>query len=434
MKSINHPLVWISPVRIILMIVFFSLAAVRPALTQKLLQAGVSSVDVSPRKLPIILSGGFLAKPVNQATSSLHARALVLDDGDNRIVIAVADSLMLPRELLDEVKEAATKTTGIPVDHMLISATHTHSAPPVMGALGTDANPNYIELMREQLTVVIEEAAEQLRPARIGWAVVQDSGHTHCRRWILRPDRLRKDPFGELTVRAHMHPGYQNPEFIGPAGPVDPGLTVLAVQSPAGKPIALLANYSMHYVGSNLGVSSDYYGPFVDKMRALLGVSQHDTGFIAMMSQGTSGDQHWMDYSQPKKEMSSEIYASAMARKAYEAYRTIRYHDWVPVDIREKKLTLSRRVPDKQGLAWARKTFAAVPDGKPTNRVEVYAREQILLAQNPRRELKLQAVRIGELGIAAFPNEVYAITGLKIKEQSPLRPTFNIELANGAEG
>ncbi|MFG0262543.1 MAG: PVC-type heme-binding CxxCH protein, partial [Novipirellula sp. JB048] len=32
------------------------------------------------------------------------------------------------------------------------------------------------------------------------------------------------------------------------------------------------------------------------------------------------------------------------------------------------------------------------------------------------------------------PNEVYGITGLKLKAQSPLTPTLNIELANGAEG
>jgi hypothetical protein len=48
--------------------------------------------------------------------------------------------------------------------------------------------------------------------------------------------------------------------------------------------------------------------------------------------------------------------------------------------------------------------------------------------------LKLQALRIGELGIAAIPNEVFALTGLKIKAQSPLAPTFTISLANGAEG
>jgi hypothetical protein len=35
------------------------------------------------------------------------------------------------------------------------------------------------------------------------------------------------DPFGNRTVRANMHPGYQNPDVVGPSGPVDPDLTVL---------------------------------------------------------------------------------------------------------------------------------------------------------------------------------------------------------------
>src|SRR5207237_7814842 len=61
--------------------------------------------------------------------------------------------------------------------------------------------------------------------------------------------------------------------------------------------------------------------------------------------------------------------------------------------------------------------------------------ETVLLAEGPpTRELKLQALRVGELGIAAIPCEVFAETGLAIKTASPLRPTFTIELANGHDG
>src|SRR5208282_5632557 len=52
----------------------------------------------------------------------------------------------------------------------------------------------------------------------------------------------------------------------------------------------------------------------------------------------------------------------------------------------------------------------------------------------PQREVKIQAIKIGELGITASPNEVFAITGLKLKAQSPFDTTMNIELANGSEG
>ncbi len=46
----------------------------------------------------------------------------------------------------------------------------------------------------------------------------------------------------------------------------------------------------------------------------------------------------------------------------------------------------------------------------------------------------LQAIRIGDLGIAALPFETFVETGLAIKRDSPLQATFVISLANGAEG
>ncbi|GEM_PF-6461340 len=151
-----------------------------------------------------------------------------------------------------------------------------------------------------------------------------------------------KGPVLRLTVRAHMHPGYQNPDFVGPAGPVDTGLTVLAFQTPTGRPIALLANYSMHYVGVGRDVvSPDYYGPFCENMERLVGAERGGQPFVAIMSQGTSGDQHWMDYGQPKKEMNFRMYADALAQKAYTAYQKIEYRNWVPIGMAEKKLKCS---------------------------------------------------------------------------------------------
>ena len=73
-------------------------------------------------------------------------------------------------------------------------------------------------------------------------------------------------------------------------------------------------------------------------------------------------------------------------------------------------------------------------DKLPQSQPEIYALESIYLNERPRTELKVQALRIGDLGIAALPNEVFAISGLKLKGSSPFTATFNIELANGSEG
>jgi hypothetical protein len=100
----------------------------------------------------------------------------------------------------------------------------------------------------------------------------------------------------------------------------------------------------------------------------------------------------------------------------------------------EAKLTLNFRLCDDKRLAWAKKLVAEMKGRLPRTLPEVYAYEQEYLHQRPQAELKLQAIRIGDLGIAVIPNEVFAITGLKVKAQSPLQPTFIIELANGSEG
>jgi hypothetical protein len=391
-------------------------------------------VDITPKEFPVIVNGSFLERTASRAVEKLHARCLALDDGRTRLAIAVVDSIAMPRDMLDAVKAQAAKTTGIPVDHILLSATHTHSAPAVLGCLGTDRDEAYTRFLPPLLVQAIEQAAARLEPARVGWAVAKAPEYTNCRRWIYRTDRIGTDPFGERTVRANMHPGYQNPNAVGPAGPIDPDLTVLSVQSRDGRPLAMLANYCMHYYGAP-SVSTDYYGPFCTAFARLIGAEGASPPFVAMMSHGTSGDQHWMDYSKPRRSWGSrEKYAELLAQRALEVCKTIEYRSGAILQMREARLTLGRRVPDAKRLAWAKAMLDKMGDRKPKNRPEVYAREAMFLHADPTAELKLQAVRIGDLGITAIPDEVYALTGLKLKAQSPLQPTMNIELANGCEG
>ncbi len=402
-------------------------------------RAGAAAVEIAPEHFPVIVNGGFLAARATKLNDPIRAKGLVLDDGTTRLAIVVVDSCMMPRELLDRAKAIAREKTGIAIERILISATHTHSAPSVMGALGTPPDTGYASTLPARIAAAIERAAANLEPARVGWGAIDDPEHTFCRRWIRRPDRILDDPFGRRTVRANMHPGYQNPDAIAPSGPVDPALTVLSVQSRSGRPIAVLANYSMHYYGAE-PISADYYGRFANALARRIGaeaasLSHPVAPFVAIMSQGTSGDQMWMDYGRPKKDPGLDAYADAVAATAERAYRSIAYRDHVPLAMAETTLVLGRRLPDEARLAWARGVIAAMKDRDlPRTLPEVYAREAVYLHDEPRRELKLQAMRVGELGITAIPDEVFAITGLKLKAQNPFDLTMNIELANGSEG
>ena len=394
-------------------------------------RAGAAAVDVTPEKFPVVVNCGFLEAAGASARDNLHARALVLDDGATRLAIVIVDSCMMPRELLDRVKQLVAEELKIPTDRQLIAATHTHTAPAVMGCLGSEPDKNYPPFLERQIVAAVRQANANLAPAKAGWAVATADGLTNNRQWILRSDKVRADPFGAPTVRSNMHPGYAHPDFVGPSGPVDPWLTVLSVRTAADEPLAVLANFSMHYFGS-APVSADYFGRVCADLERRVG--RKNPKFVALHSQGTSGDLQWMDYGKAQTKMTIDDYARAVTDKAEEALKAVKYRGDVTLAMAETKLTLDRRTPDGERLEWARKATAALRGAKPKTQPEIYAREAIMLHDDPRRELKLQAVRVGDLGIAAIPNEVFALTGLKIKAQSPLAATFNIELANGAEG
>jgi hypothetical protein len=401
--------------------------------TDRKLRAGAFAVNITPTRYPVIVNGMFEERTADRDVDPLFARAFVLDDGATRIAIVVVDSCMLPRELLDEAKSRASKLTSIPTDHMLISATHTHSAPASMGCLGSRADPQYPSFLIPQLARAIQLANERLQAAQIGFAKVRAPNYTFCRRYIRRPDRVFKDPFGELNVRANMHPGFLSPDALGPSGPVDDELSLMAMQTRDGKPLGVLANFSMHYVDSPL-LSADYFGRFAEHLAKRLDGSDGSTSCIVSMSQGTSGDLASMNYSARKVTLEYDRFADELAAMADEAIRHVKYQSDVPLAMHETKLTLQRRVPSAEKLAWAKKMAAKIGDRRPKGWPEVYALEQIELAAEPHRELKLQALKIGDVAIAAIPDEVFAITGLKLKLQSPLPNTFTIELANGAEG
>jgi putative membrane-bound dehydrogenase-like protein len=415
-------------------LLFFALAFLTTIASAATFRAGLATVDISPTEFPRIIAGGFLEGRGEKLADKLFVRSFVLDDGKMKIAFAIVDTCMMEQALIDEAKGIAAKQCGIPLDRMMVSATHTHSAPAAMGCLGTRKDTVYAKFLTPKIAEAIVAADKALQPARIGWGSFDDWEHTHNRRWIRLPGKEVVDPFGQPTGRANMHPGYLSKDVVGPSGPVDPQLSVIALQTLDGKPLGVLANYSQHYFGT-APVSADYFGLFCKHLAAKMGQQGDGNGpFVCAMSQGTSGDQMWMDYGAEKKTITIDTYASEVADSAMKALQTVKYVDHAPLGMIEKTLELNYRVPDEKRLAWARPIAAKIENDVPKSKEEVYAREALILHERQKTSVKLQAIRIGDLSIATLPNEVYAITGLKLREWSPFKTHFNIELANGAEG
>lgn len=404
------------------------------------IRVGATITDVTPVELPVLVNGGMYSRSADSVKTRVNARSIVVDDGQEQLAIVVVDSCMLPRPLLDEAKQLAAEKTGIPADHILISATHAHSVPSSMGCLGTDVDETYTAFLKPKLAESIQAAQKNLEPAQVGWATADAAKYTALRRWSIRPDKVQNDPFGNPTVRATMHAGKDWSVGTGETGPEDPDLSIISFQSLSGRPIALLANFSMHYFGDT-PLSADYFGLFANGLQDKLG--QTDVGaetppFVGIMSHGCSGDIYLNDYTLPAEERAPwktiENYAAALVDIALKAYKTIDYQADVDIDMAERRLKMDYRVPDKALLEWSQRIVESMGEELPKTKEEVYAREQVILHERQSTEIVVQALRMGDIAIATTPNETYALTGLKLKLQSPLPKTMVIELANGGDG
>jgi len=417
------------------------LAAALPSPAHAALRAGTAIVDITPQEWPLAPRGSFFPRPTDSARDPLNVRCLVLDDGDTAIVLALVDSCMVHRDVLDPAKKQASEATGIPAENMLISATHTHSAPFANARHATPQELAYQKRLRAGIVEAIVQAAENRQPAKAGWSGYDLPDEVFNRRWFLKPGTIPTNPFGEDTDIVKMNPPRGSDVLINPAGPTDPEVSVLYVANAKGRALAVLANYSLHYVGNVGGqISADYFGEFSRLMPVRL--ARTAEGFVAMLSNGTSGNINNINFRNPRPRREPfeqiRIVASKTADAATRAIRQIDSPaDDLTLAMRQREITLKHRVPTPEQIERAKKIVGmdADEEKKLPRLAKAYAERTLKLAEEPpTTKVLVQAVRIGDLAICTLPFEVFAEIGLELKEKSPAADTFVMSLANGGYG
>src|SRR5713226_6008226 len=136
---------------------------------EKQLLAGAATAVITPT-LGVSLCGSMLDRSAANIHDELHARSLVLDNGETRLALVVLDLIAARKEWLSEIKHQVHSFTGIPMTNVLISCTHTHSAPTPVNVFQSNAEKKYLEWAGPRVADAVRIAAGRLQPARVGWA------------------------------------------------------------------------------------------------------------------------------------------------------------------------------------------------------------------------------------------------------------------------
>ena len=413
---------------------------------ENLLKVGTACVDVTPTVFPIQLRSG----KSNLIHDPLHVRAVAFERDEGRAVICLIDAIGIGREMSDLAKSRAAEKTGWKVEEMLICATHTHTAP--KGGTGMPGREAYERLKHQKLEEAIVQAIESLEPAKVGFSSEDEPSEVRNRRWFLQPGTMPPNPLGEKD-QVKTNAGRNH--LVKPAGPIDPEICVIDVRNSKNKPLALIANYALHYVGGvpkkideqgrEVGMASaDYFGEFSRIMPFRIGGVNPPDNFVAMMTNGASGDINNLVFTGTRAPRSPfeqiRIVASKTADAAWRAVKKIEAYETKPViATRQREVNLPYREPNEREIKLAedllqrtRKERDAI-NSRTTSvatRVIEYANPE-----HPRTEpLLIQAFRIGEQAIVSMPFEVLVEIGLEIKKKSPFERTLLISMANGGYG
>ena len=427
----------------------FMLSLLTPPTAFAQLRAGAATSNITP-ELGSEVVGGFVPFPATHVHDELHARCLVLDDGKSKIAIVVCDLLGMHRSLSVEARKLIAESTGIPSSHVMLSATHTHSAATAMGPNRYSSDEplsDYQKFVTKRIADGVKRAANLLRPAEVAFGQVEVPEHLFNRRWFMKEGKVPVNPFGKFD-KVKMNPPAGSPDLTEPSGKTDPTVSFVALreaktaEKPNGTMIAILSAYSLHYVGGvgEGAISADYFGYYCRELERLASDQKSDPPFVAMMANGTSGDVNNINFVQPRgrKEPYEQMrnVANDVAAKVHAALGKVDWSGEASLAAEYRELDLEWRKVDDELMSWAQATDAKVPASLSKNDLSaIYADRVKRLSQaSPETKAPVQVLRIGDICIGTSPCETFTETGLEFKQRCPFKKSFMIELAHGYYG
>ncbi len=239
----------------VLTILIWCLFVVSPITAQNKLRgklkAGAAKVDITPDKNDLPANSLGIHDPI-------HSRAIVMDNGVTRAALVSVEIAGMSEEQWKTITTRAESELGIPALNIMITCTHTHSAP----RLATD-------VLVEKVFNSMKEAAGNLQEARMGYG----SGLSYI--------NINRNNFD-----SERRTWWEGPNYDGVS---DKTVAVIYFEKMDGTPLAVYYNYAMHAVvgGQMDKVSGDVPGAASRYIE-----NSFDNQVVALWSTGACGDQN----------------------------------------------------------------------------------------------------------------------------------------------
>ena len=415
------------------------------------LQAGFSRVNITP-PLGIDIVGYYHSRYASGILDELEINALALAAGDDKVLLLSADLCYIAAEPQKAICEHLQKVTGLSKDQIFIHATHTHTGPVTnAGGRGLSVFANdeqKVALAREYFQILLRKFADaallalnDLKPAKMGWAVGNAPNIAFVRRFRMKDGSVRTNP------------GVGNPDILHPIGDVDERVNVLRFDREGAETI-VLANFGCHpdVVGGDL-ISGDW--PTLYRHRLEKAMDNVKTIFF----NGAEGDVNHVNVNAKDGDMNDMFHdfddvargygharhmGNVVAAAVMQVYDKVNYVDVDKLHSRVQTVTVPANKGTPEELPLAHKYNDLHKAGKDSEIPFEGMQLTTVLAQSARIvrlengpdsfKMDVTGVVIGDVALVGIPGEPFNRVGIGLKDALGWKlvlPCCNI---NGAAG
>lgn len=391
-------------------------------MSEQALLGGFVTVDITP-PLGVYLAGHFNPRQAIGIHDPLTAQVMLFRRGDAQLALIGCDLIGIPGELTELVRAQLHETLGLEPTAVMVWATHTHAGPVLTSGPGESRDEEYFRVLARKLAGAVVAASHQLREVslRIGWGVESRVGYN--RRYRLKDGSVRTNP------------GVGNPEIRAVDGPSDPAVGALFVSDAAGLQ-AVLVNFACHLdvLGNgNFHFSADYPYYLRQALEAAFG-----RRLVVPFANGACGNLNHINVFANRRQGGydhSRTMGMMLAGEVLKVEGRAEALEVTELVGRSRVLELPRRPYSEGELAEFRATLA---DDRIAERAypKVRARTHLTAHETGRlvAPVEVQTLRLGDLALVGVPAEFFVEYGLQLREQSPAKQTFVVELANDCIG
>ena len=404
------------------------------------LKAGFARVNINP-PMGIPVRGYFKERFADGILDDLEINALALECDGVKAILFCIDHLGIEQNLCSDYRKAVSDVTGVPMEHIIISQTHTHTGPALQKDSEDKMIADYTSFVEKRLVDVAQFALSDLKDAKMGYGKGSAPNVAFIRRYVMKDGSVKTNP------------GVNNPDIVRPIGDTDDSVNVLRFDREGADSIVFV-NFANHPdVVGGCKISADWPGLVRRDVEKFLGNTkciffngaQGDVNHVNVHPTGGYLNGMFMDFDDVSRGYAhAEYIARVVMGGVLQAFDKVNYVDIDTLKACQKVINVPSNRPDPKDMPEAHRINDLHNAGKDDElpfegmmltTVVAEARRMVRLENGPDAfDMRLSVIALGPVLIIGIPGEPFTGIGVGLKATEGYDMIIPCCASNGFEG